>query len=237
MPRTRRPSSRQPSANGLLPSAELPLFDDCEDAASPALPVIGEAEAWAGARGFRLVAGVDEAGRGPLAGPVVAACVALDPDRDPPAGINDSKLLDPAEREALDAEIRARALAFGIAAVGPDVIDQVNILQATLQAMAEALAQLTAVQPDIVLVDGISAFPCTRPLKCLVRGDQRSLNIAAASILAKVQRDREMVRQDGLYPGYGFSRHKGYATPEHLDALARLGPCPIHRRSFNKVLA
>jgi len=212
----------------------LPLLAGLDETGAHASRM-GEAEAWAAARGFSLVAGVDEAGRGPLAGPVVAACVILDPSRPPPPGIADSKQLDEERRSALDEQIRALALSFAISSVGPEEIDRINILQATLRAMSEALSGL-AVLPDLVLVDGISSFPCTRPQKTLVRGDQRSLNVAAASILAKVHRDREMVRWDELHPGYGFAQHKGYGTARHLEALRRLGPCPIHRRSFRGVV-
>lgn len=195
---------------------------------------LGDAEAWARRRGFLRVAGVDEAGRGPLAGAVVAACVVLDPDRPPPDGLDDSKRLTPARRAALEPEIRSVALSFGVASVGPRRIDEINILQATLEAMAEALDQLT-LRPDIVLVDGTVPFPCELPLECLVKGDQRSFNVAAASVLAKVERDRQLELLEERYPGYGFARHKGYPTAEHKAALRRLGPTPEHRLSFRGV--
>jgi ribonuclease HII len=176
------------------------------------------------------VAGIDEAGRGPLAGPVVAAAVIIAPDRRI-RGLADSKLLPPERREELCAVIRERALAVGVGLVDHKTIDRINILQATKQAMAEALTAL-AVVPDLVITDFVAlpGLPC--PQKNLVEGDRRSASVAAASIVAKVTRDRLMRELDARYPAYGFARHKGYATPEHLAALDRHGPCPIHRRSF-----
>ena len=181
----------------------------------------------------KLTAGVDEAGRGPLAGPVVAAAVILDPAR-PIPGLDDSKRLSPQRREALDAEIRARAAGWAIARVDVDVIDAINILEATMLAMREAVARLDPA-PERVLVDGNRCpdLPC--PARAVVRGDAGVAAIGAASILAKVARDREMVEMDRRYPGYGFARHKGYGTRAHREALFRLGPSPIHRRSFAPV--
>ena len=181
----------------------------------------------------KLTAGVDEAGRGPLAGPVVAAAVILDPVR-PIPGLDDSKLLSPQRREALDIEIRARAAGWAIARVDVDVIDAINILEATMLAMREAVARLDPA-PRQVLVDGNRCpdLPC--PARAVVRGDAGVPAIGAASILAKVARDREMVEMDRRYPGYGFARHKGYGTRAHQEALFRLGPSPIHRRSFAPV--
>ena len=181
----------------------------------------------------KLTAGVDEAGRGPLAGPVVAAAVILDPAR-PIPGLDDSKRLSPQRREALDAEIRARAAGWAIARVDVDVIDAINILEATMLAMREAVARLDPA-PERVLVDGNRCpdLPC--PARAVVRGDAGVAAIGAASILAKVARDREMVEMDRRYPGYGFARHKGYGTRAHREALLRLGPSPIHRRSFAPV--
>ena len=178
-------------------------------------------------------AGVDEAGRGPLAGPVVAAAVILDPAR-PIPGLDDSKRLSPQRREALDAEIRARAAGWAIARVDVDVIDAINVLEATMLAMREAVARLVPA-PERVLVDGNRCpdLPC--PTRAVVRGDATVAVIGAASILAKVARDREMVEMDRRYPGYGFARHKGYGTRAHREALLRLGPSPIHRRSFAPV--
>ena len=181
----------------------------------------------------RCIAGVDEAGRGPLAGPVVAAAVILDPAR-PIPGLDDSKRLSPQRREALDVEIRARAAGWAIARVGIEVIEAINILEATMQAMREAVARLDPA-PERVLVDGNRCpdLPC--PARAVVRGDASVAVIGAASILAKVARDREMVEMDHRYPGYGFARHKGYGTRAHREALLRLGPSPIHRRSFAPV--
>jgi ribonuclease HII len=190
-----------------------------------------ERAAWA--RGLR-VAGVDEVGRGPLAGPVVAAAVILHPAA-PIDGLRDSKLLTPRQRRRLAHEIRARALAWGVGRAGPRRVDAVNVLQATWHAMRAALARLP-VAPDLVLVDGSLRIPgLDRPQRAVVAGDRRSASIAAASILAKVVRDALMARADRRYPGYGFRRHKGYATAAHIEALARLGPCPLHRRSFRGV--
>jgi ribonuclease HII len=190
-----------------------------------------ERGAWA--RGL-WVAGVDEVGRGPLAGPVVAAAVILDPTA-PVDGLRDSKLLTFRQRRRLSREIRAHALAWAVGRVGPRRIDNVNVLQATWYAMRAALARLR-VAPGLVLVDGHLRIPgvtCTQ--RAIVGGDRRSASVAAASILAKVARDMFMLRADRRYPEYGFRRHKGYATADHREALARLGPCPLHRRSFHGV--
>jgi ribonuclease HII len=181
------------------------------------------------------VAGVDEAGRGPLAGPVVAAAVVLDPRR-PIAGLRDSKQLPAAERTRLAREIRAHALAFALGYAGPAEIDAVNILRATLLAMERAVLRLRVV-PELVRIDGnqLPSFDDHRRryvLEPVVGGDDLVPAISAASILAKVCRDRLMRRWHRRYPDYGFDRHKGYATRQHLDALSRHGPCPIHRRSF-----
>jgi ribonuclease HII len=177
---------------------------------------------------------VDEVGRGPLAGPVVAAAVILDPTA-PIDGLRDSKLLTFRQRRRLAREIRVHALAWAVGRVGPQRIDTVNVLQATWYAMRAALARLR-VPPGLVLVDGHLRIPgvtCTQ--RAIIGGDRRSASVAAASILAKVARDMFMVRADRRYPEYGFRRHKGYATADHREALARLGPCPLHRRSFHGV--
>jgi len=191
-------------------------------------------------RGARAVAGVDEAGRGPLAGPVVAAAVILDPDA-PIDGLNDSKLLSPARREHLYGQIRARARAVGVGVVPPAEIDRVNILQATLRAMAEAVAGLSTASPgcpaDHLLIDALTLPGVSLAQDGIVKGDQKSVSIAAASIIAKVTRDRLMASLDARYPGYGFAVHKGYPTAAHREALRRLGPCPIHRRTFRGVVA
>jgi ribonuclease HII len=182
-----------------------------------------------------LIAGVDEAGRGPLAGPVSAAAVILDPAR-PIAGIDDSKKLTPARRTALDREVRVHAIAWAVAWASVEEIDQLNILQASLLAMQRAVAAL-AVQPGRILVDGNRCPVFEIEAQAIVGGDASVAAISAASILAKVARDSLMERLDITYPGYDFARHKGYPTPTHLAALRRLGPCPAHRRSFGPVRA
>ncbi len=183
-----------------------------------------------------LVAGVDEAGRGPLAGPVAVAAVILDPAR-PIAGLGDSKALSEARREALAPLVREYALAWHLEWVHPAEIDRINILQATLAGMSRALRALRPA-PRSALVDGNRLprdLPC--PAQALVKGDAREPAIMAASILAKVARDEHMRALDQRFPGYGFALHKGYPTPEHLEALRRLGPCAEHRRSFAPVRA
>ncbi len=177
-----------------------------------------------------LVCGIDEAGRGPLAGPVYAAAVILPGDWEP-EGLNDSKKLTPRRREQLFDEITARASAYGIAFATEKEIDEVNILQATFLAMRRALERLPVV-PDLALVDGNRDPGLGIPTRCEVRGDGRYACIAAASVLAKVSRDRVMAEYDAAYPQYGFLRHKGYGTKEHCEALRAFGPCPIHRQSF-----
>jgi ribonuclease HII len=198
-------------------------------------------EARAGRHGARAVAGVDEAGRGPLAGPVVAAAVILAPER-PVPGVADSKVLSPARRERLYDAIRSAARAVGVGIVAPDEIDRVNILQATIRAMTAAVNNLRApdgdgVAADYLLIDALTLPDVPLPQDGIVRGDGRSVSIAAASIIAKVTRDRLMVDMDRRYPGYGFAVHKGYPTRDHRSALVRLGPCPEHRRSFRGVNA
>ena len=178
------------------------------------------------------VAGVDEVGRGPLAGPVVAAAVILPPGFDP-AGINDSKKLSPAARERAAARISGAA-AIGIAIVGPDEIDRLNIHRATLVAMTRAVAALP-VRPAHVLIDGKFLPPLDFPATAVVGGDRQSLSIAAASIVAKVARDRIMVAAAESYPAYDWASNKGYSAPRHLAALAEHGPTPLHRRSFAPV--
>ena len=184
------------------------------------------------ADGFELVCGVDEAGRGPLAGPVCAAAVIL------PAGLeidglDDSKRLTDARRRQLYDVIVAQALGYGIAMATEAEIDEVNILQATFEAMQGALDQL-AVRPELALIDGNRARDFGLPVETVIGGDGKSANIAAASILAKVTRDRYMEQQAELYPQYGFETHKGYGTKRHYAALTAYGPCPLHRQSFLK---
>ncbi|MCA1799231.1 MAG: ribonuclease HII [Xanthomonadaceae bacterium] len=182
-----------------------------------------------------LLAGVDEAGRGPLAGPVVAAAVILDPDGPRINGIRDSKLLTADQRESLAARIRERALYWGVGRADHEEIDRLNILEATLLAMERAVAALGCV-PERVLVDGNRLprhLPCAA--ECIIGGDARVRAIGAASIIAKTVRDAEMCALDAQYPQWGFSIHKGYSTPAHLAALAEHGPSPVHRRSFAPV--
>ncbi|MBK1870405.1 ribonuclease HII [Taklimakanibacter albus] len=183
-------------------------------------------------RGFARVAGIDEAGRGPWAGPVVAAAVILDPD-DLPDGLNDSKKLTHARRAELHDIILAKA-EVGIGIVDVAVIDRDNILQATYAAMIQAVAALASA-PLFALVDGNRAPKLACPVETVIEGDGKCLSIAAASIIAKVTRDRMMVDLDQQYPGYGFAKHKGYGTAEHQEALARLGPTTHHRRSFEPI--
>ena len=181
------------------------------------------------------VAGVDEAGRGPLAGPVVAAAVVLDLSRKWD-GLDDSKTLTPETREILFARVLEGARAFAWSVSGPRAIDRVNIRRATHAAMARAVS-LLRVSPELVLVDGHETVASmTHHQQAVIDGDARCLSIAAASILAKVVRDRIMQRLDKVWPAYGFARHKGYSTPEHLAALKTHGPCPIHRWSYAPVM-
>ena len=182
----------------------------------------------------RLLCGVDEAGRGPLAGAVFAAAVVLDPGRPRINGLVDSKMLDAETREKLAARIKERARAWAIASASVEEIDQINILRASLLAMKRAVEAL-GMEPEEVCVDGNMLPPITLRCRAIVKGDQLVAAISAASILAKVARDAEMARMDERYPGYGFASHKGYSTPEHLSALRALGPCAIHRRSFEPV--
>lgn len=182
------------------------------------------------AAGYQLVCGIDEAGRGPLAGPVVAAACLLDPEH-PVFGVNDSKQLTPDKREELFGQITETAICYGIGLIEPEEIDRINILQATMQAMHLAVQNLSQ-RPDLLLIDAIDLKGTGIPVKPVIKGDTLSVSIAAASILAKVTRDRLMAEMDEIYPGYGFARHKGYPTPQHFAALKELGPTPIHRRSF-----
>ena len=185
--------------------------------------------------GYHWVAGVDEAGRGPLAGPVVAAAVVFPPDYEN-RDIDDSKRLSPRKRESLYERIRTDALAVGFGLIEADVIDRINILQASLTAMRDAVLEL-APPPDYLLVDGCHRIPLTTPQEAVVRGDAKSLTIAAASILAKVTRDRVMEIYHRQYPQYNFLKNKGYGTREHVQAIRECGYCKIHRRSFRlKVL-
>jgi len=184
-------------------------------------------------QGCRRIAGIDEAGRGPLAGPVVAAAVIL-PGDCRLEGVRDSKKLSPAMREKLFPLIRQTAVAFGIAVVEVEIIDAINILQATRLAMQRAVEQLSG-PPDFLLIDGNRRIDSPIGQRTIVGGDNRSRSIAAASVLAKVTRDRLMMQYHGQYPQYTFDRHKGYGTRLHRDRIKTFGPCPIHRRTFKGV--
>jgi ribonuclease HII len=187
----------------------------------------------AGKKGYRLIAGVDEAGRGPLAGPVVAAAVVLPADAIL-QGLDDSKKLSPTRREELFPKIQTQAVVYGVAVVNPEVIDKINILQAALLAMQQAVEQLEPV-PDLLLIDGNQKTASSIEQWAIVKGDSKSLSIAAASVLAKVTRDHIMQDYHQLYPQYEFARHKGYGTKLHRDLIAEHGPCPIHRSTFKGV--
>jgi ribonuclease HII len=196
-----------------------------------------ETEVWA--TGYQMVAGLDEAGRGAWAGPVVAAAVILPCDAGALVSllghVDDSKRLTPPARERLYDAVCGQALAVATGSVAHDAIDRLGIVAATRLAMCQALAGL-GTQPQYLLLDFLTLPEVSLPQRGIAHGDGLSLSIAAASILAKVTRDRWMRGQDALYPGYGFSQHKGYGTPEHQEALQRLGPSPIHRRSFQPIV-
>lgn len=231
MPPPPRPARPRPAQRALgLPGTDSPL-------------VLGEIEDLCRAEGFWPVCGTDEAGRGPLAGPVVAAAVVLHDGAELP-GLDDSKALTEKQREALVPQIHAAARAFAVVAATEAEIEQRNILGASLWAMRKAVDQVWKVVqadggalPRILLIDGNLPVPGIARLKQrpVIKGDARSRAIAAASVLAKVHRDHHMVEQDHQFPGYGFADHKGYPTPQHFEALRRLGPCPIHRRGFAPV--
>ena len=183
--------------------------------------------------GAKQVAGLDEVGRGPMFGPVVAAAVILVPGTRF-GGLTDSKQLTENQRNAFELKIKAKAAAWAVAAVDVETIDRINIRRASLLAMRMAVEQL-ALQPDYLLIDGLDTIDWPCPQQPVVQGDSTSLSIAAASVLAKVHRDRLLIELDSQYPGYGLASHKGYCSPEHLAALERLGPTPLHRRSYRPV--
>ena len=185
-------------------------------------------------KGYTYICGIDEAGRGPLAGPVVAGAVILPQDCEI-FGLNDSKKLSEKRREELYEEITEKALAWGAGVIGPARIDEINILQADYEAMCEAIGQLK-VMPQILLNDAVTIPQVRIPQISIIHGDARSVSIAAASIIAKVTRDRMMVEYDSLFPEYGFAEHKGYGTAAHYTALKKYGPCMIHRKTFLKNL-
>ena len=183
-------------------------------------------------RGYSLLAGIDEVGRGPLAGPVVACAVIL-PKSTTIRGINDSKKLSESKRIELDAEIRQKAIAIGIGAVDQSIIDQINILQATYQAMRIAIQNLST-PPDSILIDAVTVPNIRIPQTAIVKGDEKSISIGAASIVAKVARDAMMVEYHEKYSQYSFDKNKGYGSNEHVQAIRQYGLCPLHRRSFTK---
>jgi len=213
--------------------AELPAPFYTESMAKA--PVCGwTLEEAARRRGARRIAGVDEVGRGPLFGPVVAAAVIL-PKGCRLLGLTDSKKLSEKKRIELDAAIRMNSVAFAIAEVNAETIDRINIRRASLLAMRRAVEQLV-LNPDFLLIDGRDTIDWDCPQRAVIRGDGISFSIAAASVLAKVYRDRLLVEMDAQYPGYGLARHKGYGSLEHIAALARLGPTPLHRKSYRPVV-
>lgn len=179
---------------------------------------------------YNYICGIDEAGRGPLAGPVVAGAVILPADEEI-LYLNDSKKLSEKRREALYTEIMEKAVAVGVGIIGPERIDEINILRATYEAMRQAVSKLS-VEPDILLNDAVTIPEVDIRQVPVIKGDAKSVSIAAASIIAKVTRDRMMAEYDETMPGYGFGKHKGYGTKAHIESLKRLGPCPIHRRTF-----
>jgi len=183
--------------------------------------------------GALRIAGIDEAGRGPLAGPVVAAAVVLPLD-DPIEGLNDSKLLTPRQRERVFLAVKAHARAVQVAIVPPETIDRINIYQATRAAMAEAV-QAVSPSPDYLLIDGTIRLDLNIPQRAIVKGDRLSVSVAAAGVVAKVTRDALMMELHEQFPEYGFNAHKGYATKAHKEAIRRYGPCPAHRRCFRGV--
>jgi ribonuclease HII len=191
-------------------------------------------ENWAQLLGYQRIAGIDEVGRGALFGPVCAAAVILDLDN-LPAGIDDSKKLSPKQRELLAEKLRETALDFSIAFVEARVIDEINILQATFEAMRQAIVGLQR-GPDVLLCDALIIPGCTIPQRSIIRGDAQSVSIAAASILAKVERDRLVCSLDAKYPGYDLARNMGYGTEKHLKGLSVLGPTELHRQTFRGVV-
>lgn len=184
-------------------------------------------------KGIKYIAGIDEAGRGPLAGPVVVASVIL-PQDSMIEGINDSKKISEAKREKLYEIITKEAISYGVGIIYQDEIDEINILQATKKGLTESIKQMS-IKPNIIMVDALSGIDTLGiPYKSIIKGDAKCYSIAAASIIAKVTRDRIMREWDKIYPEYGFGSHKGYGTAKHIAAIKEVGPCPIHRRTFIK---
>lgn len=192
-------------------------------------------EKQAAAEGFRFIAGIDEVGRGCLAGPVVAAACILDLSRPLPEGLDDSKKLTEQQRERIAEELREHAVSFAVGEIAAEEIDRINILQATREAMKLAIAALDPA-PDYLLIDALNLKEIGLPQRAIIKGDCVSASIAAASVIAKTHRDRLMRDYDAIYPQYGFAGHVGYGTKVHLDALKNCGPCPLHRRSFRGVV-
>ena len=214
--------------------ANASVSSSASKGASTAAPVCGwKHEKAARRQGALRIAGLDEVGRGPLFGPVVAAAVILAP-RCRLDGLTDSKKLSEKKRDEFAVLIRENAVAWAVAAVDVETIDRINIRRASLLAMRLAVEQL-ALSPDYLLIDGVDTIDWPCPQQSVVQGDSISLSIAAASVLAQTHRDRMLVEFDGQFPGYGLASHKGYGVPEHLAALARLGPTPLHRRNFGPV--
>jgi ribonuclease HII len=214
--------------------AKGPVSHTANKKPSAVTPVCGwKLEKAASKCGFLRIAGCDEVGRGPMFGPVVAAAVIF-PMGCRLTGLNDSKLLCENKRNELDVIIRAKALAFAIAAIDVETIDRINIRRASLLAMRRAVEQL-AIQPDYLLIDGCDTIDWACPQEPVIHGDATSYSIAAASVLAKVYRDRLLMDLDEVYPGYGLAKHKGYCSREHMAALDRLGPTPLHRKNWRPV--
>lgn len=188
------------------------------------------------AKGYSVIAGIDEAGRGPLAGPVVAGCCILDPDVKI-LGLDDSKKLSEKKREELFVQIKEKALAWTVCEISAEVIDEINILEATKKAMRTCVEEISRkMRPDLLLIDAVNLSGTGVDVVPIIKGDANSDSIAAASILAKVTRDHIMMEYDKVYPGYGFAKHKGYGTKDHYTAIRESGMTPIHRRSFLKVI-
>lgn len=212
-------------------ASRVSLFDELK------VTTIGlDFEDQARSEGYRFIAGIDEVGRGCLAGPVVAAACILDPSRPLPKGLNDSKKLTAAAREEIAEELKGSVIAYAVGEVDAAEIDAINILRATFKAMAIAVGELSP-GPDFLLIDAVRLKEIDLPQRSIIKGDSVSASIAAASVLAKTFRDAAMREYDGRYPQYGFARHVGYGTREHLAALRSHGACPLHRTTFRGVLA
>ena len=197
------------------------------------LLILKEQEKQLREKGFKAICGIDEAGRGPLAGPVVVASVIM-PENSMIEGVNDSKKISEKKREKLYDQILEEAISYGVGIIGQDEIDEINILNATKKGLTNSLKELE-IKPDLILVDALTNIDTLGiPYRSIIKGDAKSYSIAAASIIAKVTRDRIMRQWDELYPEYGFEKHKGYGTKMHIDAIKEYGPCPIHRKSFTK---